>query len=771
MKQYLLLAAGMLTAVGAIAQIAADASVYSAVPTSTRTAIRTSAPVRANVGTQLNMKRVQDYAPAGILIRKTVDPRFNVRKATAGLPEGCVFSESFEGWDGTTPSWIPEDWTAINSSDDVPAGNRWSVDGGNPLAGVIAPDGNYILGINYSADALDEWAVTPEIALSENMELTFHAFLNPMFLFDINYLDWSTYEFIERHVAATLQVMVQADGGEWTKVWDAVDEFADVTGLEMMERGGAFDQYTVDLADYAGKNVRIGFRYVGTDGDTMYIDNIAVGLPALDEVSYIPDFSTLYWGFGRNPGWEAMTLGVAQIPVFVPSTWMNMSPYENATYSWQYCDPVTADWDTSDEQEQLTLTYLPDYRKDFDVYTNLFYSPILSASQPGNSDGSYQSPTPYFNAGGTAQYYFPADDETFTGGLLPFDQMSEGLTYLTVESDFGQLDTPITGYGPGSDEYWYNYTFPGEDNPAYGSYVEGIINFIYPSAAPFTLRGATVLARGKADDDAELTLSVCRLYEGVPDFDNPVATRTIHGSDFIHYDANSDTDYLTLVFDFDEPVVLSAADSEAYIVALTGYHSDKFTYFAPMQSEIPNPAGLCFGWLIHMIKYDSEDYNASLMPLAYLEGPYGECYNAFAINLNGEYGWVGGPEDEVQVPADGTATVALDSYYAGTDLTVEAPEGVSASVAGRYGKTQLSISRAAGYTGAIDGNVTVKSPSHCVSIPVKADASGIEDIVAPDATVEGVFSISGQRVDAAALTPGVYIVRYSDGSVRKTVVK
>lgn len=62
-------------------------------------------------------------------------------------------------------------------------------------------------------------------------------------------------------------------------------------------------------------------------------------------------------------------------------------------------------------------------------------------------------------------------------------------------------------------------------------------------------------------------------------------------------------------------------------------------------------------------------------------------------------------------------------------------------------------------------------PSHTVCIPVKADASGIEDIVAPDATVEGVFSISGQSVDASELTPGVYIVRYSDGSVRKTVVK
>ncbi len=293
MKQYLLLAAGMLTAVGALAQIAADASVYSAVPTSTRTAIRTSAPLRANVGTRFNIKRVEDYAPAGVVVRNTVDPMFKVRKASAGLPEGCVFSESFEEWDGTTPSWIPEDWTAINSSDDVPAANRWSVDGGNPLAGVVAPDGNYILGINFSSGPLDEWAVTPEITLTESMELTFSAFIDPLFLFDINYINWSTYEFVERHTAATLQVMIQADGGEWTKFWDAVDEFEEYNAADMMERGGKFDQYTVDLAAYAGKNVRIGFRYVGTDGNTMYIDNIAVGLPALDEVSYIPDFSTL----------------------------------------------------------------------------------------------------------------------------------------------------------------------------------------------------------------------------------------------------------------------------------------------------------------------------------------------------------------------------------------------------------------------------------------------------------------------------------------------
>lgn len=49
--------------------------------------------------------------------------------------------------------------------------------------------------------------------------------------------------------------------------------------------------------------------------------------------------------------------------------------------------------------------------------------------------------------------------------------------------------------------------------------------------------------------------------------------------------------------------------------------------------------------------------------------------------------------------------------------------------------------------------------------------TGINNIAADGRTVKEIYTISGQRVDADNLFPGVYVVKYTDGTVAKTIVR
>ncbi len=776
MKKSLLLGLGVLLSLPLAGQSVADAVVTLGAPDVTATHVKSLRKAKAAPGMQVRpLRNLDNRIPAAASIRA---PHQFVRRAAGAageLPAGCSLYESFEGWDGQDIMWLPDGWTHESHNESaLENAQRWSMADASSMSmlGFGPADGQYALGINYSDELpQDEWVISPEIEISENQQLSFFAYIDPAFLFDLNYADWDNMVLTEKHISATLKVMVQPEGGEWTEIWDASTPFmeTELEDLLMMTPMG-LDEYILPLPQFAGKKVKIAFNYVGVGGNTMFLDMVSVAMPKLDKLHYSSPLHTLYWGYDRTPGWASLSMGVAQYPVFTPIEWTNESPYTEATYQWTYCDPLTADWVDSND-EVLSVTYVPDYTSETTTKNNLFYPPILKGSMPGASEGQYQAPYAYFQAGGAAE--ISLSDGEWNGGLLPFEPKSEGLTYLTQEADFGELETPITGYNKNTDKFWYDYTFPGETDPSYHSYVEGCLNYIYTADMPLVVSGATVLARGKVADEVEMTLTIYPINDSYePLLDQPLATATLKGKDFLKYDVGMALDFLTLPFDFETPVVIDKT-YQAYIVMLTGYHNELVEYFAPMQSEYPNPESLCFGYVSRLTKWNSDEYRRGFTPLAYLDGEYGPCYNAFAINLVGNYGWLRTEVEKVTLPEDGTpVTVALDSYYDGEDLTVSELDGVVANVAGRYGNTVLTLSRDVQHAQAIDGTLTVSTPGHSVSINVVSGGSGITEITTAGAEVEGVYSVAGVRLDAdAVLEPGIYVVRYTDGTVKKMQVR
>lgn len=70
-----------------------------------------------------------------------------------------------------------------------------------------------------------------------------------------------------------------------------------------------------------------------------------------------------------------------------------------------------------------------------------------------------------------------------------------------------------------------------------------------------------------------------------------------------------------------------------------------------------------------------------------------------------------------------------------------------------------------------EGDVTISSPGHSISIPL-TEVAGIADITAAGAAaVKGVYDLSGRRIDPAQANAGVYVIRYSDGTAAKRIIR
>jgi len=707
-------------------------------------------------------------------------------KAPSRITEGMTLEESFEGWDGdATKPWYPEGWSLDSKTGKTGVeSTTWTPCAAQPTIGILPVDGDYMMAVSFDPEnptaPQDEWLVSPEVTIKQNEVLKFYAYIDPFWLFSLDNFDWDQYDWVgERQVTFTLKVMVKEENADWVEVWDASTPWMDVSAMDLLyATPSELQAFSVPMTSFEGKKVKIAFQFVGKDSNSLFLDLVSVGLPQLDGVVYEDPAETLYWGFDRSANWRSLTAPIAQYPVFAPITWTNMSEIEGATFQWQYCDPVTADWVTSDE-DALTVTYVPDYSSESSTRNNWFYAPILNASAPGATPGKYQAPYSFFQAGGKPERYVNTGGtelELMEFGLVPFNSDIHGFGFVSKEADFGQPSTPIFGYDSNVDDWWLNYTLGGSMEDAMEGdhvYVDAIMNMIFPGTAPMVITGANVLAKGQIKPDAQFKFEIIGLDENMsPMYDAPLASGVCKGSEVLVAESGVQN-YLNVIFNLDKPFVVDP-ESNGYLARFSGFHDPvNVEYFAPMQSMIPFAHGNVFGWIDKYIKIQgAEEYRRSLTPIFYHESEYGMCHNAFAINYSAYHPWLVSETEEIKVPADGTPVeVALDSYYDGAELTVDAPEGVTASVAGRYGNCKLSVSRSSSSAVAA-GNLTVSAPG-VKKVFAISDAAGVESLTSDNngATPVAAFTLTGQAISLENAAKGVYIVKYSDGTVAKVAVK
>lgn len=174
-------------------------------------------------------------------------PAFNARTALPGWdsrPDASSPAVAFlsEGFEGVFP---PAGWTEIELA---PAPYNWAQD-------PSPHSGTYSARIQWTAAyAQDEILTTGAIDLSTavptDLKLAFWIMGSPY---------WST--------NANTEVFLSSDGSNWTLAWDML------TGLTATF---VWTEILVDVGAYAGGNLYVMFKYSGTDGADVHLDDVRV---------------------------------------------------------------------------------------------------------------------------------------------------------------------------------------------------------------------------------------------------------------------------------------------------------------------------------------------------------------------------------------------------------------------------------------------------------------------------------------------------------------
>ncbi|MDE6291076.1 MAG: choice-of-anchor J domain-containing protein [Muribaculaceae bacterium] len=720
--------------------------------TQSRVASRNVNVIKSGLSGGLSIKRLR--AAAG---GTTVNPI--LRKAPAPKADGqIIFSEDFEGWDGSDLNWLPDGFSYRHDSgrDDAQV---WGITAESAFQGMLAGVTGNSLAINYDSDFVDEWIIFPEVTLGDNMVLSFDAINDGVWYFSMDNVNWDTFEYEgEKIIAYDQQVMISEDGGEsWKLLKSLAEDFLD-EDLEQLYYGttNSMSHISVKLNEYSGKTVRLAFRYVGTDGNLGAIDNITIGNPPL-QVSYSNPWGTLF--FGMSPESYSLNMSILTGPVYRPMVFENTTYNYDATYSWDYFGPEST-WLTADTQDYLEVAYHTDYTDESTTVNNVYYMPVLKGSTPGYADGSYTRGQ-YLQAGGKGEFFM--SDQSGNSSIMDFglsiiDPSAEGTTTV---ADAGQ---PIFGYSEEVDRFWTEYTFGDAGDEANYVKLTSYMDYFFPGESPMVIRGVHAPAFGRVKDGVRFKAEIVPLSdEGTPE--DPIAEAECGYSDLDIIETGGVNDFMTLNFTFAEPVVMSSDVCMAYLIRISGFNDPEHVeIFSPLLSEKSNPDEMALGWIQKTIVMDG-NARESMTPVA----NYVEEYISFYIMLDAEFPWLEGP-DTVDSWNDNIATVTLDSSVAGDLLSFEnLPGWLTATAEGQYGNTVVTFYAAMTDEIKEDAEITVCAPGVSHVMTVKSpDTSGVS-VVSGVAEGMNVYNLSGQRVNSMD-APGIYILRDSKGNARKVTV-
>lgn len=253
-------------------------------------------------------RQVVDEGNGRIFIR-TVGENVPERTTTAAplkedaSPKDTVFSESFEGYPGASAglNWIPSDWTKKIAPGNEPTeemiehniNNSWyCYFTGDGMFTPHSTDGEKDAFIHFGYKdetyglepvAQDEWLISPQITLPQG-KLTLDFLLGASYFdcYNNDYFDWNTITFSQRDVVNNFLVMVSTDEVQWDSIFDfARDVMATKTDREIYNTEfTTYLPYQVDLSTYAGKTIKLGFRYTRDEGEwkgnSMALDGIYV---------------------------------------------------------------------------------------------------------------------------------------------------------------------------------------------------------------------------------------------------------------------------------------------------------------------------------------------------------------------------------------------------------------------------------------------------------------------------------------------------------------
>ena len=729
-----------------------------------------------------------------VLSRNAVRPMLSSAKAEAGQ----TFYEDFEGFNGTSVDSIPEGWveeSKVGTTFDPEAESNftWKMESGvytTPIDGVA------FMGINWAHDPTtyasieqDEWLITPAFTPNANESLIFQFAYHPAWtLFDME--AYAADPNIENpFIAENTHLEVYAstdDGANWALLFNSVDNAKKYSLDELWNDASSyvclFENIVLPLSEYVGKSTKIAFRYVGLNGESVYIDKVEVRTP-VPVASYLrPEgaFISGYTNFGYAYTYNANKTQALLAPGHVDLNWTNASNAESTMFQWSFNDEVS--------NETNLVTNTPN--------GYMYTVPELVASAEGA-----ESPSSYL--------YF-AESLLSGGSLYLGDGEYAGMGNFRIDNGMANWGF---GYDPTGKKAMSDETWDGLFNRkgTYSSmHLGAVANYYGKPEKPYAISTMWVPAFFESTESAELKLELYKVIDG-----------TMESEPFAQGYANL-TDTLSLsssagFFNFhftkvdpetglDEDVDYVEVD-EAMIAVISGFDSSEFTWSSFPCQDVFNEDGECNAYMMLDVVRASDSAEGSLVyPMSNLVTSDGALNVSFPWFMDVDYTWMEPETYRVQldeanvptrvyvdcgwvptvdyegttyyiweVPEDADYDGAIDEapwlvYNLGREEVVEGGEVVdekfyidfaASSVEPRYADVTLHIPAADATIRVIQGDGGVKAVA---SDAVKVSVAGGNFNIKANAGVNSVaiYTVAGQLVKKAALVAGDNVVPASD---------
>lgn len=568
-------------------------------------------------GHTLEVVKMQD----GSLAKRVVMQNSNVLSVPNHVPfyeapaYQAPFVETFESFDGETIDWIPEGWQDICKSD--PPHVAPTVKALNYTWQVEAPGFDVALEGFYSArvqnafytnpenpqelvfEYQDEWLITPTVGVTEKNVLYFYLGYHPGWTL-LNMQDW-----MFNKVNNIMEVLISEDEGEnWVKVWDCLDDAYSYSNQQLLEDLQALTvmwvPFHIDLSAYQGKNIKVAFRYVGSEGESMRIDAVSIKRPT-PQAFYVNPLGSFYNGFSPNfqmPLNKALLYGA-----YGDCEWLNYSNMDSERFEWSY---------TMDTEEVKTST---------DVDLAYYCKP-----------GRYGIPqlTAYAEYGDPSSYKYEAEYIQL-GGNNAVDGIEYSACNYDVANSIGayQMDDYYI-FGAGSNELWTSWL---AQNARQEVELTGIANYFPAPNHTYYFTKVWVNAIINANADGELTLDILEVENGGISLE-PIATAKCKLSEITQTSVDGNK-YATIMFDFGRPVTVE----DAIMMRISGYDDPVIKKFAVLNQYVPNSNGMNYAYGFLTIK-EGESSSLTLVPASQITTSLGALNTAFCFNMDATFTWL-----------------------------------------------------------------------------------------------------------------------------------
>lgn len=712
-----------------------------------------------------------------------ISPKSVIRaEATA---QGVPFHENFESWDGKTYDWIPEGWTDVSKVD--PPNVAPEDHGINPTWQVESPswdvsiDGKYFARIanHYYSDketgALvnkpqDEWLITPTVRLEEDNWLYFYLCYHPGWVF------FNSQNYTFTSLNNVMQVQISDDGGAtWTMLWSCLEDAQKYTQRELMNSlaslTGTWIPVRVPLTDYAGKDVKVAFRYVGINGESMVIDAVSIKKPEPQAYYTIP-IGSFYSGFDVNqtlPEKSSLLCGP-----FKPITFYNVSNIDCETFKWEYVDEDGNKAET--DAEDLSVTYEPG---EYDV-------PSLTGTAGTNATSTYAIDCDFIRAGGS-------NAVTTAEGKVEYGACNyntkKGVGYYNVSGSFL--------FGTGSDSFWTSYI--NMDNVKVK--LTAICNYFPAPNHSYCFDKVWVSAIAFAKPEAMFSLEIRRVLGNGTIESTPIAVADCRGSDLINTTRDGII-YATLPFDLGRYVTVDTG----LFMKLTGFtDAQNVSEFAALSQLVPNADGTNYAY-IYLTGYLGDQTDDLLIPASHINSSAGVLNTAMCFNMNANFTWIE-CNDPYFYAAEQKQSKGLKFYtqFRAEDFTITG-DGVGDWITYKFGTYNeetsqqlltLTVAENTGHNRQSDVSVSVPGSTCVVQVMQDGPLGGVaavkitksarfegENLVLTGAggTTVAVYNAMGvklaeQAVEGdnavvgvpAAASSGLYVLKFSDGTAVKVI--